>query len=176
MDTLQSVLQMRKLEVQRGKILPQGHSVSKRQNQNLKFISVWLQISFFLPCHRTLSLVEFPQDKNPKSGIVESKSVIISMALLTCQQKLTVKGRQEKLCTNLLSTFPKDLMLFQVRGEHCQAPFFYIWENYMQGNLIISSYFLQLISCDFMKNIRKMLFKIQHIIKFKYLLFATLLA
>lgn len=101
----------------------------------------------FSPISRTLYLVEFPQDIIPRV-VLSNQSVTISVGLVTYPSvKIPVTKRQEKLCANLLSTFPKDLMLFQIRGEHCQAPFFFnIWENYMQGNLVITSYFMQQIS------------------------------
>lgn len=123
---LKSVLQMRELEAHGGKILSQGYSVNRWQHLDLKCISTWLPISILSPlCHRTLSLVEFPQDKYPKSGTVASKSVTISTAHITYpSMKRTVKSRQEKSRANLLSTAPKDHRLFQVGGEHRHPPFF----------------------------------------------------
>ena len=90
-------------------------------------IHIYLTPNFILSplCHRTLSLLEFPQDKIPRVELWNQR-VWLSLwpLLLTHQWKFTVKRRQEKLCANLLSTFPKDVMLFLVREEHCQAPFF----------------------------------------------------
>ena len=71
------------------------------------------------------SLLEFPQEKIPRVELWNQRVWLSLWPLLpTHQWKSTVKRRQEKLCVNLSSTFPKDLMLFLVREEHCQAPFF----------------------------------------------------
>lgn len=52
------------------------------------------------------------------------------------------KKETRKIMCQPILYFPQDLMLFWTRGEHCQAPFS-VREKYMQGNLVIRSYFMQ---------------------------------